>query len=140
MVVISHADLCTGIMRSAEMILGPQDAVWTVSLTEEGVEPFEKRLTETIDEARYACDGVLVLADIMHATPFNCAYRYLLGHDDGTVQLVAGYNLPMLAELLVTRSAATDVQAFVRQVVAASKESMTVAETEFGDDSGEEEF
>jgi hypothetical protein len=46
----------------------------------------------------------------------------------------------MLAELLVTRSAATDVQAFVRQVVAASKESMTVAETEFGDDSGEEEF
>jgi mannose/fructose-specific phosphotransferase system component IIA len=109
-------------------------------LTEEGVEAFEAQLADAIEEASRSCDGVLVFADIMHATPFNCAYRYLLGHDDGTMQLVAGYNLPMLAELLVTRSAATDTQAFARQVVAASKESMMVAETEFGDDSDEEEF
>lgn len=139
-VITSHGSMCQGIVQSAEMIIGPQDGVWTVPLTEEGIKEYEEQLQAVLNEARACCEGVIVLADIAHATPFNCSYRYLLEHDDGSVQLLCGYNLPLVVELLMSRSDGVELASFASEMLEVGKSSLELAVTEFEAEDVDEEF
>ena len=51
---------------------------------------------------REECEGVLVFCDLLGGTPFN--QSMLISQDVDNVEVVAGTNLPMLIELVMTRS------------------------------------
>lgn len=64
--------------------------------------PLARRLIELVDDG----SGVLVLTDILGATPANIAAKLL---EPGRVAGVAGVNLPMLLRVITYRERSMDV-------------------------------
>ncbi len=64
--------------------------------------PLARRLLETVDDG----SGVLVLTDILGATPANIAAKLL---EPGRIAGVAGVNLPMLLRVITYRERSMDV-------------------------------
>jgi PTS system ascorbate-specific IIA component len=63
--------------------------------------PMAKMLLKEVDEG----DGVLIMTDILGATPSNLALKLLV---PGTVEGVAGVSLPMLLRVLTYRKGGMD--------------------------------
>jgi len=63
--------------------------------------PMAKLLLNEVDEG----DGVLILTDILCATPANLALKLL---DPGRIECVAGVSLPMLLRALTYRKSGMD--------------------------------
>lgn len=102
-VLVSHGDLGAALIRSAEMIMGPVEQVFAVSLLpEEAPESFGAKLAAAL--AGFEGQDVLVLIDLFGGTPYNVAARLVL---DGNRECVTGANLPMLLEVLSAREFST---------------------------------
>ncbi|MGQ7407839.1 PTS sugar transporter subunit IIA [Streptococcus sp. ZY1909104] len=95
LVLVSHGTFCQELKKSTEMIMGPQDNIFTVSLLpEEGPEDFQKKFEETIADL----DDFVVFADLLGGTPANVVSRKLI--DGGQFDLYAGMNMPMVIGFL----------------------------------------
>ena len=77
--------------------------------------PLARRLLEITDTG----DGVLILTDILGATPANTAAKLL---EPGRVEGVAGVNLPMLLRVITYRERSMDV--LVKKAVAGACEGV----------------
>ena len=99
-VVASHGDLASALISSAEMIVGSQDNVAAVCLDpEDNLEACHDALCAAIDRVQTDA-GVIVLIDLFGGTPGNAA---ALGLRERSYPVVAGVNLPMLLEVLMSR-------------------------------------
>lgn len=100
-VVVTHADYGSALLRAAEVILGPQDDCGTVSVdgTQEVAETVArlKEIVAQVDKGR----GVLILTDMFGGTPTNLSLS-LLG--SGTIEVLTGVNLPMLLKVFSSRT------------------------------------
>lgn len=99
-VLVTHADYGSALLRAAEIILGPQQDCGAVSVdgTQEVTETVA-RLKETVarvDNGR----GVLLLTDMFGGTPTNLSLSLLGG---GNVDVLTGVNLPMLLKVFGSR-------------------------------------
>lgn len=138
-VLTSHGLLCKEMISSAEMIAGKQEHVWSVPLDEEGIDIFESRLCQTLDEAASKCDAVVVLADIMNATPYNCSLKYMMKQaENKKLHLISGYNLAAVIELLISRSFADDLESLLHNIVDSARNSLQLASLEFEEEEDEE--
>ena len=77
--------------------------------------PLARRLLEITDTG----DGVLILTDILGATPANTAAKLL---EPGRIEGVAGVNLPMLLRVITYRERSMDV--LVKKAVAGACEGV----------------
>ena len=77
--------------------------------------PIARRLVELVDSG----SGVLILTDILGATPANTAAKLL---EPGRVEGVAGVNLPMLLRVITYRERSMDV--LVKKAVAGACEGV----------------
>jgi len=92
LVLVSHGQFCVELKKSAEMIMGPQDNIYTVGLLpNEGPEDFRAKFEKVTADL----DDFTVFADLMGGTPCNVAARILM-EGKGSYDLYAGMNLPML--------------------------------------------
>ncbi len=100
-VIVTHADYGTALVRAAEVILGPQPDCGTVCVdnTHEVAETVAglKETVARLDHGR----GVLILTDMFGGTPTNLSLS-LLG--TGNVEVLTGVNLPMLLKVLGSRN------------------------------------
>lgn len=104
LVLISHGRFCEELKKTAEMIMGPLEAVHTVALLpEEGPEDFERKFSATVG----GLDDYLVFADLLGGTPCNVVSRLIL--EGAEIELYAGVNLPMVIEFV--NAALTGAQA-----------------------------
>ncbi|MDW8741769.1 PTS sugar transporter subunit IIA [Streptococcus suis] len=95
LVLVSHGTFCQELKKSTEMIMGPQDNIFTVALLpEEGPEDFQKKFEETIADL----DDFVVFADLLGGTPANVVSRKLI--DGAQFDLYAGMNMPMVIGFL----------------------------------------
>jgi mannose PTS system EIIA component len=102
-VVVSHGNLGSALIRAAELITGPAEGVFAVALQpDDSPEGFAHRLAATMDAL--AGQETLVLIDLFGGTPYNVAARHVL---KANVECITGVNLPMLLELIVTREGAS---------------------------------
>ena len=85
-------------VESAEMILGSQNRVNTLSVTMDSTieSMYEEIVTVT---SVYPDEEWIILTDIIGGTPFNASYRFL--ETNGNVLIVTGFNLPLLIELFM---------------------------------------
>jgi mannose/fructose/sorbose-specific phosphotransferase system IIA component len=103
-VVVSHGKMAEGLLDAVQMIVGPQEQLEAVSLLEsEAVEDLMEKIQQAVNRVRDP--EVLIYVDIPGASPFNAAARIAM--PDETVRVVGGVNLPMLAEVLVSREGAS---------------------------------
>jgi len=101
-IIVSHGYAAKELLHSAEMIIGRQDKVRVVSLTE-GMSP-EALIELTIDAIKELSDnnGILILTDLYGGSTTNFIASALLKR--GNVEIVSGVNLPMLLSVLSERS------------------------------------
>lgn len=92
LILVSHGDFCKELKKSAEMILGVQENIFTVSLLpHEG----EKEFTEKFDTIFDPLNGdYTVFADLLGGTPCNIVSKKIMG--GSTFELYTGMNLPMI--------------------------------------------
>ena len=116
-VICCHGEMAAGLRSAAEMIVGPQPHLETV-----GVRPADGRgdVEAALQEAAAKVDagaGVLVLTDIAGGTPCVEAAR----RRGASREIVAGVNLPAVIEVLVGRTAATDLQSLAAAAARAGR-------------------
>jgi len=95
LILVSHGKFCEGIKDSVEMILGPQEHIFTVSLLEEdGPQDLESKFTQHIDKD----DDVVVFVDILGGTQANIISKLIMQGEE--LELYTGMNLPMIISYL----------------------------------------
>ena len=98
-VVVTHGQLATELVNSAEMIVGDLPHFAAVSIGwHEDVDHAREEIGRAIERVQArAGDGssVLVLSDMFGGTPANLAVTYV----SPDVEVITGVNLPMLIKL-----------------------------------------
>lgn len=95
----SHGNYAREALRSAEMIIGRQENVRTMSIDLETSIPAAKAEFHALINELDTDNGLLILTDIVGGTPSNLAAEKLITNTNGSVQAIAGFHLPMLLEL-----------------------------------------
>lgn len=117
-VLVSHGPLAAGLRQAAEMIMGAQDSLATLTLAAaQDMDRFRADLEQAV-QAVDGGQGVLVLADLFGGSPANTA-AYVMGP---AVEVVCGASLPMLLEVLGARPAA-DLAALTATALQAGREA-----------------
>ena len=99
-VVVAHGALAGELVRSAELIVGPQERLAAVGLEAgDDVDATRKKVGDAIKAAEDG-NGVLVLTDMFGGTPCNMALTF---HEEGRVEILTGVNLPMLLKAASSR-------------------------------------
>ncbi|MFH1044719.1 MAG: PTS sugar transporter subunit IIA [Pseudomonadota bacterium] len=99
--IVAHGAFGEALIHCASHVLGkrpPQVRQLGVTMHDdpEAILPQARELVEQLDEGQ----GVLVLSDILGATPCNIATRLRV---PGKVEVISGVNLPMLIRALTYR-------------------------------------
>lgn len=99
-VLVSHGDLASELLRAAEIISGKIENTVTVDISPKmGMEEIHTAVEaaiRTVDTGK----GVLLLIDMFGGTPSNIGLSFLATHQ---VEVVTGVNLPMMVKLPVAR-------------------------------------
>jgi mannose/fructose-specific phosphotransferase system component IIA len=117
-VLVGHGGFPQGVLDGAELILGPQEAMYAV-----GLSPDQEPET-VVDEVRGLREGLsgspmLLLADLFGGSPANAVAAAFLRDDD--VEMVTGLSLPMVLEVSNRRKkAGRDLGALARYAVSAA--------------------
>ncbi|MDD4701744.1 MAG: PTS sugar transporter subunit IIA [Desulfovibrio sp.] len=99
-IIVSHADYGSAMLRTAEFILGPQSDCSSISVdVAHEVSETVRRLTDAAQRLDKGA-GVIILTDMFGGTPTNLALSLLATHK---VEVVTGVNLPMLLKAFSTR-------------------------------------
>lgn len=120
--VMTHGKMAEGISDSAQMILGPQERFEYLSFRPDW--SLEKLVAELKGKlAGFGNDdATLVMVDLFGGTPSN-SIATLMG-EGYQVAAVAGVNLPMLIEALMSRDDAADSLALAASVCEAGSEGI----------------
>jgi mannose PTS system EIIA component len=101
-ILVSHGDFAKAALKSAEMIVGKQENCIALSLTpEKGLDDLYEELVESYEQLDRS-NGVLILTDINNGSPTNATIQLLLSKR--AAKCIAGFNLPILLETLLTRN------------------------------------
>ena len=127
LVVTGHANFGSGMTSSVNLIAGEQEAYQHVDfLPTYSTEDLAAELNKALDALK-DCEGVIIFTDLMGGTPFNTAAQ--LGRDRENVRILAGTNLPMLVEVVMSRKFMDDLDGLVDSLLQTGKEQ--VAKFEF---------
>lgn len=122
-VLVAHGPLAAGMRGAVEMICGTQDALAVVRLRpEDGVEQVASRLEQRLRRMGVPPEGqALIFADVFGAAPANAAASLLRTRPN--LEIVAGMNLPMLLEILLSREGVS-ARELCERAVEAGRESV----------------
>ena len=111
-VVVTHGQLATELVNSAEMIVGDLPHFTAVSIGwHDDVNDAREEIVQAIERVR-GDEGVLLLTDMFGGTPSNLGMTFL---DKDRVEVITGVNLPMLIKLASLRKE-SDLLAVAQQM------------------------
>jgi len=122
--MISHAHIASQMKAALEHILGEQPLIGAVDITDESSTGMLANQLEAEIRACNVGDGVLVLADMFGGTPCNIAMGCL---NPGHVEVVSGFNLPLLIKAASKRDQALSVSKLASLVVNAGRQYICTA-------------
>jgi PTS system mannose-specific IIA component len=123
-VIIGHGRIASEMRDALEHVVGKQALVETLDvLNNDDLDG----LTNKLHLLARACDvghGVLFLADMFGGTPCNIAIGCLKA---GHVELISGFNLPLLIKAATLRKSVKNLSAFTQQVMQAGRQYLHVS-------------
>ena len=123
LIVTGHANFGSGMTSSVNLIAGEQEAYRYVDfLPTYGTEELTEEIAKAMDELK-DCEGIIIFTDLMGGSPFNVAASLVHGKEN--VRIVAGTNLPMLVEIVMSRKFMDDLDGLVESVLETGKEQVT---------------
>ena len=101
LVLVTHGQLASEFRLALEHVVGPQDAIEAIAIGPD--DDMEQRRQDILDAVSTVNDGagVIILTDMFGGTPSNLAISVM---ESGSIEVVAGVNLPMLIKLASVRS------------------------------------
>lgn len=118
--IATHGNFSTEIVKSAELIMGRQQKVKTLTLNHgDNVEALREDIRKSIKELDDG-EGVLVLTDFFGGSPTNAT---LFNLKDLDFRAITGVNLPMLLDLFCFRDE-LDIEALAKRVMNAGVEGI----------------
>ncbi|UQF71328.1 PTS fructose transporter subunit IIA [Vagococcus lutrae] len=126
-VIATHGKFSSGLKDAAEVIVGATQNIETVSLNQ-GDDVFElgNKIEEAVNKVNKG-SGVVILVDIISASPYNqslLVINRLADELKEQVYVVGGVNLPMLIEAINHQLIETPVTEVPQALIAQSKESI----------------
>ena len=98
--VVTHGNLSTELIKTSELIIGKQEKVLSLNLNHgDSVENLLKLVGEGVEKLEDG-SGVLVLTDLFGGSPSNVTAANIKKHK---FESVTGVNLPMFIEALCSR-------------------------------------
>ena len=100
LIIVTHGNLAREFAAALEHVVGPQQQIATISIAPN--DDMEERRNAIIAAVKKVegGDGVIILTDMFGGTPSNLAISVM---DSGSVEVIAGVNLPMLVKLARVR-------------------------------------
>ena len=100
MILVTHGNLAEEFVHAMEHVVGHQEAVATVCIGPN--DDMEQRRREIADAIKRVDTGTgtIILTDLFGGTPSNLAISLMKA---GSVEVIAGINLPMLIRLAKAR-------------------------------------
>lgn len=115
LILVTHGRLAEEFLVALEHVVGPQRNIATVCIgPRDDMEGRRKEIATAIKQVDDG-KGVIILTDLFGGTPSNLSISLL---DAGSVEVIAGVNLPMLIRLDSARKNMN-----VREAVAAAREA-----------------
>lgn len=100
-IIVTHGALGQELINVAEHVVGRQQALITINIgPEDDIEQRRQEIVARVAELDSGT-GVVVLTDMFGGTPSNLAISVMV---PGTVEVIAGVNVPMLIKLLSVRT------------------------------------
>jgi len=100
LVLVTHGDLAKEFVNALEHVVGPQQQIATICIGPE--DDMEQRRGDILAAVTSvdSGEGVAILTDMFGGTPSNMAISVMHG---GSIEVVAGMNLPLLVKLAKVR-------------------------------------
>ncbi len=100
LVLVTHGQLAHEFRLALEHVVGPQEALETIAIGPD--DDMERRRDDILNAVAGVNDGggVVILTDMFGGTPSNLAISVM---QEGSVEVIAGVNLPMLIKLASVR-------------------------------------
>jgi len=117
-ILTGHGPFAEGLSGAVKMVGGTALTCDVVPFLDDEASVFGKKLRSIIREAS-SSDGAVVFCDLMGGTPFNQAMAEAVSFDN--IEVVAGANMPMLLECLLTYSPGESAQDIARKAVNAGR-------------------
>ncbi len=130
MILVTHGDLAVEFVKAMEHVVGAQPAVVSVCIgPSDDMEHRRAEIARAIKDVNQG-EGVVILTDLFGGTPSNLAISLM---QSGTVEVIAGINLPMLIRLAKARRCMS-----VREAASAARDAgrnyITIASEYLGQD------
>lgn len=126
-VIATHGALSDGAKDAATVIMGATENIETVNLNSgDDVQALGEQIKKAIETVNQN-DGVLVLVDLLSASPYNQAVLVINELEPNTqkdIYVVSGTNLPMVLEAINHQILGTPIAEAAQAVVAQGKESV----------------
>ncbi len=107
-IITGHGNFATGLESSLNLIAGPsQDCVLVDFIETDGVNELRTKLEAAVTKLSH-CDGILVFSDLAGGSPFKVVAELKL-EKNLKMEIVAGTNLGMLIETLMSRAFVEDL-------------------------------
>jgi PTS system mannose-specific IIA component len=123
LIVVTHGNLAKEFVAALEHVVGPQQQIKAISIFPD--DDMEERRDAIAEAAKSLSgdDGVIILTDMFGGTPSNLSISIM---NAGSVEVIAGVNLPMLVKLARIREEAL-LQDAVKQAQDAGRKYIHVA-------------
>ena len=129
-VLVSHGALGRALLDTATEIVGRIEPAVAVSVgRQQSLEDIEADLREAVEQVDRG-QGVLFLVDMFGGTASNVALGMV---ERGKIEVVTGFNLPMLLKLSSTLRSATDLLALAQLVRAYGQKHVLIASEVLGE-------
>ena len=133
-IIVTHGPLADAFKATLKMFTNDVDDVYSVGLTESGVESFKSKIEEVMKECYEKGKGILILADLFGGTPFNIAMLDIKNRYEN-VQIISGINLPLLIESTLLRSG--DLNSLLAGLESSAKDAIMIPPSSVTDDEDE---
>jgi mannose PTS system EIIA component len=117
-IVVTHGNLAREFVSALEHVVGPQQQITPISIFPS--DDIEERRNAILNAAKAADtgDGVIILTDMFGGTPSNLSISVM---EAGSIEVIAGVNLPMLVKLARVREEAALPEALTQAQEAGRK-------------------
>lgn len=143
-VIATHGKLSDGFKDAAEVVVGQTENITTVNLNPgDSVDLLGEQIATAIGEVNQG-DGVIVLTDLLSASPYNqsvLAINGLSAELASQVYVVSGVNFPMLLEAINAQLIGTEIVTAVDLIMTQGKNGIASWQiNDSGSDEEEEDF
>lgn len=128
LVVVAHEHIGEAMLAALDHVLGPQSLTASLSVgVDADMAADMSQLRQRLDRLIKRCDsgdGVLLFADMFGGTPCNLALACMRQH---RIEVVSGFNLPMLVKAASLRQSITDLSRLAVKARESGRQHMHIA-------------